>query len=131
MYLINQRIILMVKASVLLGIPLLSSFVVPWFSNWKIPAIGLILIGYFLNNIYPDRIDFGVDGKMRIKVFLFPDWMVYELSQVEMTQGKHCIYLYIDGKRKYRISMEKLSLRLYHQLTGLVPLRKTSEKTDK
>ena len=121
----------MVKASVLLGIPLLSSFVVPWFSNWKIPAIGLILIGYFLNNIYPDRIDFGMDGKMRIKVFLFPDWIVYDLRQVEMKQGKHCIYLYIDGKRKYRISMEKLSLRLYKQIKALIPLHEPYKKTSK
>lgn len=116
MYLINQRIILLVKMTVLLGVPLLCSFLFSWLSFWKLPSVLLLLAGYYLNNCYPDRILIESD-KIEIKIFLYPEWIVYQPQQLQYQQGKHCIYLYVDGKRRYRISMERLSLRLYRQLT--------------
>ena len=56
MYLVNQRVILLVKMTVLLGVPLLCSFIVPWLDIWKLPSVVLVLTGYYLNNLYPDRI---------------------------------------------------------------------------
>ena len=56
MYLVNQRIVLWIKMTVLLGVPLLTSFVVPWLSFWQIPSALLVLVAFYLNNLYPDRI---------------------------------------------------------------------------
>jgi hypothetical protein len=119
MYRMNQRIILLVKMTVLLGVPLLSSFVVPWLSRWQIPSVLLVLAAYFLNNVYPDRIYLD-ERVVQVKLFLYPEWLEYPRTQVQVQQGRHCVYLYINGKRRYRISMERLSVRLYRQLWALL-----------
>lgn len=119
MYLINQRIILLVKMTTLLGIPLLSGFVVPWLSFWKLPSVLLVLAAFYLNNLYPDRIQLD-DSTVKIKIFLSNQWMEYSPQQMQFRQGTYCIYLYVDGKPCYRLSMERLSLRLYRQLTELL-----------
>ncbi len=90
MYLINQRIILLVKMTVLLGVPLLCSFLFSWLSFWKLPSVLLLLAGYYLNNCYPDRILIESD-KIEIKIFLYPEWIVYQPQQLQYQQGKHCI----------------------------------------
>lgn len=119
MYLVNQRIILLVKMTTLLGIPLLSGFVVPWLSFWKLPSVLLVLAAFYLNNLYPDRIQLD-NSTVKIKIFLSNQWMEYSPQQMQFRQGTHCIYLYVDGKPCYRLSMERLSLRLYRQLTELL-----------
>lgn len=127
MYLVNQRIILLVKMTVLLGVPLLCGFVVPWLAIWQIPSILLVLSAYYLNNLYPDRIFFE-EKTVQIKLFLHPDWLTYKTEQLRFQQGGHCIYLYVEGKRRYRLSMERLSLRLYQQLLQSVqPLQKHTD----
>lgn len=130
MYLVNQRIILLVKMTVLLGVPLLCSFLFPWLDMWRIPSVLLVLAGYYLNNIYPDRILLEEDN-VGIKIFLCNDWLTYKPEQVQFAQGKHCLYLYIDGKQRYRLSMEKLSLRLYRQLTTMLQQYEEAEQWDK
>lgn len=119
MYLVNQRVILLVKLTVLLGVPLLCSFVLPWLAVWKVPAVLLVLAGFYLNNVYPDRILLE-EGAVGIKVFLYNDWLTYQLEQVQYQRGETCVYLYINGKRRYRLSLEKLSVRLYTQMAALL-----------
>jgi len=119
MYLVNQRIILLVKLTALAGVPLLSSFVVPWLSYWQIPSAVLVLAAWYLNNWYPDRIALD-ERTVRIKLFLCNQWLEYATQQVQFAQGEHCLYLYVDQKRRYRLSMERLSVRLYKQLTTLL-----------
>ncbi len=116
MYLVNQRIILLVKMTVLLGVPLLTSFVIPWLDFWQIPSVMLVFVGFYLNNVYPDRILIE-DGAIGIKIFLHNDWLTYKPEQVQYKRTETCVYLYIDGKRRYRLSLEKLSVRLYTQIT--------------
>lgn len=119
MYLVNQRVILLVKLTVLLGMPLLCSFVLPWLAVWKVPAVLLVLAGFYLNNVYPDRILLE-EGAVGIKVFLYNDWLTYQPEQVQYQRGETCVYLYINGKRRYRLSLEKLSVRLYTQMAALL-----------
>lgn len=119
MYLVNQRIVLWIKMTVLLGVPLLSSFVVPWLSFWQIPSFLLVLIAFYLNNLYPDRIYLD-EQTVRIKVFLCNDWLEYEPRQVQFRQGRYGLYLYIDGRCRYRLSMERLSVRLYRQIQDIL-----------
>lgn len=119
MYLVNQRIILLVKMTVLLGVPLLSSFVVPWLAFWQIPSAILVLAAFYLNNWYPDRVYLD-EQTIKIKLFLYNEWLEYQPQQVQFQQGGHCLYLYVDGKRRYRLSMERFSVRLYKQLTKLL-----------
>ena len=119
MYLVNQRIILLVKMTVLLGVPLLSSFVVPWLSFWQIPSVLLTLATCYLNNLYPDRIYLD-EEVIKIKLFLYNEWLDYDRQQIQLQQGRHCLFLYVDGTRRYRLSMERLSVRLYRQLKELL-----------
>ena len=119
MYLVNQRIILRVKMTVLLGVPLLSSFVVPWLSFWQIPSVLLTLATCYLNNLYPDRIYLD-EEVIKIKLFLYNEWLEYDRQQIQLQQGRHCLFLYVDGTRRYRLSMERLSVRLYRQLKELL-----------
>ncbi len=119
MYLVNQRIILLVKMTVLLGVPLLSSFVVPWLSFWQIPSVLLTLATCYLNNLYPDRIYLD-EEVIKIKLFLYNEWLEYDRQQIQLQQGRHCLFLYVDGTRRYRLSMERLSVRLYRQLKELL-----------
>jgi hypothetical protein len=119
MYLVNQRIIRLVKATVLLGVPLLTGFVFSQLAFWKLPAALLVATGYSLNNIYPDRIRIEEDA-IGIKIFLHNDWLIYKPEQVQYQRTEQCVYLYIDGKRTYRINLDKLSVRLYTQITAIL-----------
>ncbi len=119
MYLVNQRIIRLVKATVLLGVPLLTGFVFSQLAFWKLPAALLVATGYSLNNIYPDRIRMEEDA-IGIKIFLHNDWLIYRPEQVQYQRTEQCVYLYIDGKRTYRINLDKLSVRLYTQITAML-----------
>ena len=119
MYLVNQRIIRLVKATVLLGVPLLTGFVFSQLAFWKLPAALLVATGYSLNNIYPDRIRMEEDA-IGIKIFLHNDWLIYKPEQVQYQRTEQCVYLYIDGKRTYRINLDKLSVRLYTQITAIL-----------
>ncbi len=118
-YLVNQRIILLVKMTVLLGVPLLCSFLLPSLAVWQLPSVLLVLAAFYLNNLYPDRIALSRGG-VRLKIFLYPQWLTFSLGEVQYAQGSHCLYLYVGGKRRYRISMEHLSMRLYRQITELL-----------
>ena len=119
MYLVNQRIIRLVKATVLLGVPLLTGFVFSQLAFWKLPAALLVATGYSLNNIFPDRIRMEEDA-IGIKIFLHNDWLIYKPEQVQYQRTEQCVYLYIDGKRTYRINLDKLSVRLYTQITAIL-----------
>ena len=119
MYLVNQRIIRLVKATVLLGVPLLTGFVFSQLAFWKLPAALLVATGYSLNNIYPDRIRIEEDT-IGIKIFLHNDWLIYKPEQVQYQRTESCVYLYINGKRTYRLNMDKLSVRLYTQIVELL-----------
>ena len=119
MYLVNQRIIRLVKATVLLGVPLLTGFVFSQLAFWKLPAALLVAAGYSLNNIYPDRIRMEEDA-IGIKIFLHNDWLIYKPEQVQYQRTEQCVYLYIDSKRTYRINLDKLSVRLYTQITTIL-----------
>lgn len=119
MYLVNQRIIRLVKATVLLGVPLLTGFVFSQLAFWKLPAALLVATGYSLNNIYPDRIRMEEDA-IGIKIFLHNDWLIYKPEQVQYQRTEQCVYLYIDGKRTYRINLDKLSVQLYTQITAIL-----------
>lgn len=130
MYLVNQRIILLVKMTTLLGVPLLCSFLFSWLAVWRIPSVLLVLAAYYLNNLYPDRILLK-ESKVGIKIFLYNDWLTYRPEQVQYAQGRHCLYLYIDGRQRYRLSMEKLSLRLYRQITEQLQQYQESEQGEK
>lgn len=119
MYLVNQRVILLVKMSVLLGVPLLTSFLLPYLAQWRMLSVLLVLAAFYLNNVYPDRISIEGD-RVRIKLFLYPEWMEYKAAELLYERGSHCVYLHADGKRRYRLSLEKLSVRLYRQITETI-----------
>ena len=88
----------------------------------------LVLTGYYLNNLYPDRI-LMEEGAIGIKLFLFNDWFTYKPEQVQYQRTERCVYLYIAGKKRYRLSLEKLSVRLYMQITEMLkPYRETINK---
>lgn len=128
MYLVNQRMIWLVKVTVLLGVPLLTGFLFSQLSMWKIPAVFLVVTGYSLNNIYPDRIRIDAD-EVGIKIFLHNDWFMYKPEQVEYQRTDKCVYLYIDGKRTYRLNLDKFSVRLYTQIVEtLKPYREVINK---
>ena len=130
MYLVNQRIILLVKMTTLLGVPLLCSFLFSWLAVWRIPSVLLVLAAYYLNNLYPDRILLE-ESKVGIKIFLYNDWLTYRPEQVQYAQGRHCLNLYIDGQQRNRLSMEKLSLRLYRQITEQLQQYQEPEQGEK
>lgn len=119
MYLVNQCVILLVKLTTLIGVPLLCSFLLPWLSFWRLPASLLVLVAFYLNNLYPDRIYLD-EQTVKIKLFLYNEWLEYQRTQVQFQVGEHCIYLYVEGKRRYQLSMERLSVRLYNQLVELL-----------
>ncbi len=128
MYLVNQRMIRLVKVTVLMGVPLLTGFLFSQLAIWKIPAVLLVLTGYSLNNIYPDRIRIEADT-IGIKIFLHNEWLVYKPEQVQYQRTEKCVYLYIDGKRTYRLNMDKLSVRLYAQMVEILkPYREMVHK---
>lgn len=115
MYRVNQPIITFVKISFLFGAPLVFSFLFTHLFPYRILCIGLLLVAFFLNNLYPDRIILE-QTQIHIKLFLCNDWFRYERSRVAFRQGRHCIDIEIDGKKKYRLSMERLSRSLYEEL---------------
>ena len=119
MYLVNQRVILLVKLTTLIGVPLLCSFLLPWLSFWRLPASLLVFVAFYLNNLYPDRIYLD-EQTVKIKLFLYNEWLEYKRTQVQFQVGEQCIYLYEEGTRRYRLSMERLSVRLYNQLVELL-----------
>ena len=119
MYLVNQRVILLVKLTTLIGVPLLCSFLLPWLSFWRLPASLLVFVAFYLNNLYPDRIYLD-EQTVKIKLFLYNEWLEYKRTQVQFQVGEQCIYLYVEGTRRYRLSMERLSVRLYNQLVELM-----------
>ena len=119
MYLVNRRVILLVKLTTLIGVPLLCSFLLPWLSFWRLPASLLVLVAFYLNNLYPDRIYLD-EQTVKIKLFLYNEWLEYQRTQVQFQVGEHCIYLYVEGKRRYQLSIERLSVRLYNQLVELL-----------
>ena len=119
MYLVNQRVILLVKLTTLIGVPLLCSFLLPWLSFWRLPASLLVFVAFYLNNLYPDRIYLD-EQTVKIKLFLYNEWLEYKRTQVQFQVGEQCIYLYVEGTRSYRLSMERLSVRLYNQLVELL-----------
>lgn len=122
MYLVNQRVMLLVKMTALLGYPLLCSFLLPHLAIWRIPSVVLSLAACYLNNRYPDRI--ALDEKtVRIKLFLHNDWLIFPCEQVEFTQDSRELVLYVEDKPRYYLQMERLSLRLYRQLTTLLQQR--------
>ena len=130
MYLINQRVILLVKMTVLLGVPLLTSFLLPYLAQWRMLSVLLVLASFYLNNVYPDRISIEED-RIRIKLFLYPQWMEYKATELQYEHGSHCVYLHAGGKRRYRLSLEKLSVRLYRQITEtLQPVSKVNQSGD-
>ena len=115
MYKVNQRLMKFVRICFLFGMPLLVSFVFSHMANYRLLCVGLLLIAFYLNGIYPDRIGL-IDEKLQLKLFLKNDWLIYSLDEVDFVQGKRFIYVVIKGKKKYRITMEKLSVRLYEEL---------------
>ena len=119
MYLVNQRVILLVKLTTLIGVPLLCSFLLPWLSFWRLPASLLVFVAFYLNNLYPDRIYLD-EHTVKIKLFLYNEWLEYKRTQVQFQVGEQCIYRYVEGTRRYRLSMERLSVRLYNQLVELL-----------
>ena len=77
MYLVNQRVILLVKLTTLIGVPLLCSFLLPWLSFWRLPASLLVFVAFYLNNLYPDRIYLD-EQTVKIKLFLYNEWLEYQ-----------------------------------------------------
>lgn len=118
MYKVNQQVILVVKIGFLFGMPLLCSFILPALANYRPLCLGLLFLTFYSNYYYPDRIAI-VDDKVHIKIFLRNEWLVYNKSEVRVEQGKQCVYLIVQDKYRYRVSMKNLSRRLYGELRNL------------
>lgn len=118
MYKVNQQIILLVKTGFLFGMPLLCSFILPPLENYRPLCVGLLFLTFYCNYFYPDRISF-VEDKIHIKIFLRNEWLVYQKSEVRIEPGKQCLYLIVQEKQRYRISMKNLSRNLYEELREL------------
>lgn len=118
MYKVNQQIILLIKTGFLFGMPLLCSFIISSLANYRPLCVGLLFFTFYANYFYPDRIAFE-DDKVHIKIFLRNEWLVYNKSEVRIEQGKQCLYLIVQEKQRYRLSMKKLSRNLYEELCNL------------
>lgn len=115
MYKINQPLMMVVKTGFLFGMPLLCSYLLPSLSNYRLICIGLLTITLYLNHFYPDRIGLE-EEKIHIKLFLCNEWITYPRQDLRFIQGKSCIYIETTGKRRYRLSMNRLSRNLYEEL---------------
>ena len=115
MYRINQDAILVVKFGFFLGVPLLSSFVLQPLASYRFIAVVLILAGYWLNNLYPDRIEVRAEG-IAIKLLLSREWIEIPSGKLAIEAKPHYLVLHSQNKAAYRISAKRLSVRLYKQL---------------
>lgn len=115
LYRINQEAILGAKFGFFLGVPLLCSFLLPALASYRMLSIVLVLIGYWLNNIYPEKIEIRPDC-VAVKLLLSRDWI--EMANEDLTVEVKANYLVLHSHQKvtYRISMKRLSVRLYKQL---------------
>ena len=118
MYRVNQQIILVVKIGFLFGMPLLCSFILPPLANYRPLCLGLLFLTFYCNYFYPDRIAID-DDMVHIKIFLRNEWLTYNKSEVHIEHGKQCLYLIVQDKYRYRLSLNKLSRSLYEELQNL------------
>lgn len=115
MFKVNQKMIKCIMAGVVLGMPLIFSFVLEWMGQYRMVSIVLLVVSFCLNNRYPDRLVLE-EGQLKVKLFLVNEWMVYPMDQVKFSQEKGYIALQVSAKKVYHISMDGLSMRLYGQL---------------
>lgn len=119
LYRVNQHIITIVKATALLGVPMLCSFVLTKWSMFRIPSLILVLCCYYLNNLYPDRVILS-DREIHIKFFLKNDWIAMPYEELRLRREENHLTLVRQKGAPIRFSMKQLSVRLYTQLTEKV-----------
>ena len=115
MYRINQDAVIGIKMGFFLGVPLLSSFLLAALAPYRLLAVVLILAGYWLNNLYPERIEIR-DDCVALKLLLSKQWIEIPHQQLAIEAKTNYLVLHSENKTNYRISVKRLSVRLYKQL---------------
>lgn len=115
-YKVNQPIMVWVKATALFGLPMLCSFVIGRWSMYQFPSLVLVLIAYYLNNVYPDRVLLEPEG-MQVKFFLKNDWVSIPYRELRLAQEEHALRLVWENHSPMKLSMKHLSVLLYNQLS--------------
>lgn len=115
MYQINQEAMLCVKFGFFLGVPMLSSFLLPSLAAYRLMSVVLVLAGYWLNNIYPEKIEIRPDG-VALKLLLNRQWIEIPNEELSVEVKIHYLLVHNNSKMAYRISVKRLSVRLYKQL---------------
>lgn len=104
-----------VKFGFFLGVPLLSSFLLPDLAMYRLLSVVLVLAGYWLNNIYPEKIEIRADC-VALKLLLSRQWIEIPNEQLYIEAKTHYLLIHNNSKVTYRISAKRLSVRLYNQL---------------
>ena len=115
MYRINERALLGAKFGFLLGVPLLSSYLLPALAAYRLLAVGLVLMGYWLHNLYPEKIEIRSDC-VALKLLMSKEWIEIGKESLHIEAKANYLLLHSDHKIAYRISNKRLSVRLYRQL---------------
>lgn len=115
MYVVNQKATLCIKFCFFIGMPLLSSFILPGLANYRFLSVALTATAYILGRYYPDKIEIQSD-RIRIKLFLLKDWIDIPLEDLRIERKVRYLVLVGQERVRYCLSLEKLSIRLYDQL---------------
>lgn len=115
LYRINQEAIFGAKFGFFLGVPLLAGFLLPPLAAYRLLSIVLVLIGYWLNNVYPEKIEIRPEC-VAIKLLLSREWIEIPNEQLLIEAKASYLLLHSQQKIAYRISTKRLSVRLYKQL---------------
>lgn len=114
MYRVNEKIVFTIKFCFFLGMPLLVSFVLPPLAVYRWLSVMMIFAAVWLNNVYPAFILLE-DNQIKIKNTLSFAWHSYRLERLTITAEKNYLRLQTDSQY-YRLSMTRLSVRLYQEL---------------
>ena len=102
--------------------PLLVSFVLPPLAVYRWLSVMMIFAAAWLNNVYPAFILLE-DNQIKVKNTLSFAWHSYHLEKLTITIEKNYLCLQTDSQY-YRLSMTRLSVRLYQELLPFINLSK-------
>ena len=83
---------------------------------YQFPSLVLVLIAFYLNNVYPDRVLLEPE-RMQVKFFLKNDWVSSPYKELRLVQEEHALRLMWENHSPMKLSMKHLSVRLYNQLS--------------
>lgn len=118
MYSVNRKIVFTVKFCFFLGLPLLVSFVLDGLKIYRLLALMLTFTAFYLNNSYPELVEIN-DCIIAFKMPLLSKWHSYSVEQITIERRKNELLLLTSDGCRYRLSNDRLSVRLYEQLQDI------------